>query len=137
MDDLGSGGFTSVATRPRLGITVQDVASYPEDVARRLDLPDAGVAVVDVQPGSGAEAAGIRPSTLTMSSGPTSVPVPEDVIVGADGREVDSASDLQSIVFAKRAGDVVTLEIVRSGERIVVDVEVRVVPEEPQDEEAP
>ncbi len=130
LDELREGGFVSVETRPRLGVTVQNVDAYPQQVRDRLSLPDEGVAVIEVAPGSAADEAGLRPSGMSLDVGGRTLPVPDDVITAIDGEPVTSARDLQRAVFAKDAGDTVSLTVVRSGEEITVDVTLAVVPEE-------
>jgi len=130
LDELREGGFVSVETRPRLGVTVQDVGAYPRQVRDRLSLPENGVAVIDVAPGSAADEAGLRPSGMSLDVGGRTLPVPEDVITAIDGEPVTAARDLQRAVFAKDSGDTVTLTVLRDGEEITVDVTLSVVPEE-------
>jgi len=130
LDELREGGFVSVETRPRLGVTVQDVGAYPRQVRDRLSLPENGVAVIDVAPGSAADQAGLQPSGMSLDVGGRTLPVPEDVITAIDGEPVTAARDLQRAVFAKDAGDTVTLTVLRDGEEITVDVTLSVVPQE-------
>ena len=130
LDSLREGGFVSVETRPRLGITVQSIRAYPEQVRSRLSLPASGVAVIDVAPGSAADEAGLRPSDMAVDVGGRTLPVPQDVITEIDGEPVGSPGDLQRAVFAKDEGDTVTLTVLRDGEEITVDVTLSVVPQE-------
>lgn len=132
LDELRAGGFTSIETRPRLGIAIQDVSAYPDQIRSRLNLPEQGVGVLQVAPGSGAEQAGLQGSPFSVQVNGQQVPVPGDVIVAADGEEITSAGQLQRLVFAKQEGEVVTLEVLREGERVTVDVPLTVV--EPQEQ---
>jgi putative serine protease PepD len=56
--------------------------------------------VVNVEPGSPAEAAGIEE---------------QDVIIAVDGTPVGSSEELQVAVDSKSPGDTVTVELVRGG----------------------
>jgi S1-C subfamily serine protease len=133
LPQLKQGGVASTETRPRLGIVIQDVAAYPSEVRQRLNLPDQGVGILRVEPGSSAEKAGLQGSTFAIDLGQgQSIPVPGDIITAADGTAVASASDLQSIVFQKAEGDVVHLSILRNGQTLEVDVPLQVVPPQPQ-----
>lgn len=133
LPQLQQGGVASTETRPRLGIVIQDVASYPSAVRQRLNLPDEGVGILQVEPGSSAEKAGLQGSAFAIDLGQgQSIPVPGDIITAADGTPVSTASDLQSIVFGKKEGDVVHLSILRNGQTEEVDVPLQVVPQEPQ-----
>ncbi len=70
-------------------------------------------------------------SQFTFVNG-TRVPVGGDVIVGVDGREVDSGEVLTSYLFTHvRAGENVTLTVVRDGERRQVNVTLAERPELP------
>jgi len=133
LPELRSGGYVSVSNRARLGVTVQNVAAYPEALRERLGLPDTGVAVIEVAEGSAAEAAGLRPSSFAVQIGGRTVPVPEDVITAIDGVPVADSSELQRAVFALEAGDRVTLTVVRGSETAELDVTLLVVPDEPSE----
>jgi S1-C subfamily serine protease len=130
LEELSSGGFVSVETRARLGISVRNVASYPEAVRSRLGLPDRGVAILAVEPGGAAEEAGLRGSEFALDLNGMAVPIPEDVIVMVDGEEVRNTSELQRRVFAKSEGDAVTVTVRRGAETVDVDVVLRVVPQD-------
>ncbi|MDZ7800675.1 MAG: trypsin-like peptidase domain-containing protein [Trueperaceae bacterium] len=134
LDDLRDGGFTSIDTRPRLGIQIRDVSAYPDAIRERLGIPDEGVGVLQVQPGSAAEEAGLRGSEFAVQIGGQTVPVPGDVITAADGDPITSADQLQRHVFARSEGDVVTLSVLRGDETLEIDVELAVVPTETEEE---
>ncbi|WP_313692000.1 S1C family serine protease [Halorarum halobium] len=62
----------------------------------------------------------------------TRVPVGGDVVVGIDGRAVDSTEDLsQYLLTEARPGDTVTLTVIRDGERTEVTVTLAERPEPP------
>jgi len=114
--------------RPRLGIAAQGLDLYPDLVRAELDLPDQGVAVIEVQPGSVAARSGILGSseTLTLEGG-QEVPVPGDVIVAIDGDPVDEIEDITlRVTFESEPGEEVELTIVRDGKRIRVPVTLEV-----------
>ncbi len=127
LDELQSGGFISVETRARLGVSVRNVSAYPEAIRERLGIPSDGVAILAVEPGSGAAAAGLRGSSFAVEVGGTTVPVPDDVITSIDGTPVSTVEDLQRLVFAKREGDAVDVTFVRNGAERSVTVVLRVV----------
>ena len=110
--------------RPRLGIAAQGLELYPASVRAELGLPDEGVAVIEVQPGSVAARSGVLGSTETLTlEGGQEVPVPGDVIVAIDGEPVDEVEDITlRVTFGSDAGDEVELTIVRDGKRISVPV---------------
>ena len=130
LDELREGGYISVDTRPRLGVSIQNVAAYPAELRERLDLPDRGVAVLQVQSGSAAEEAGLRGSRMAVQIGDRTLPLPEDVIIAANGEPVHDADQLQATVFALGAGDTVTLTVLRDGDEVEIPVTLRVVPQE-------
>ena len=124
--NLEDGGVTDISsTRPRLGISAQALDLVPFSVREDLGLPDEGVAVIDVQPGSVAEKAGLRGSdeTITLEGG-FEIPAPGDIIVAIDGQSVDAVEDITELVtYGSEAGDELDFRVVRSG--IEFDISVR------------
>ncbi len=85
--------------RGRLGVTAQDLS--PELAqAFGLDIYE-GAVIAQVNSGSAAEAAGLKPG---------------DVVLAVNGRKVDNSSDLRNEVGLRRVGENLTLQILRSGE---------------------
>ena len=66
--------------------------------------------VVQVQPNSGAEKAGIQPG---------------DVIIKADGKTITSFEDLQSIINNHKVGDVISVTVWRNGKTFTVPVKLQ------------
>jgi putative serine protease PepD len=95
---------TGTARHPYLGISSLTVSPA---IAERYGLPvDAGVLVDAVQPGSPAEAAGIKAG---------------DIIVGIGGTRITSVEDVFLAIRSHRVGDVVSVEIVRGAERLTLE----------------
>ncbi len=97
--------------RPYLGIVSVPVtpalaAAYGLAVSR-------GVLVVDVEPGSAAERAGIQPG---------------DIIVGFDGRAIGNADDLQAALSDHQPGDRVTIVVNRNGRELPLEVTLGTAP---------
>ncbi|MCL2030319.1 MAG: trypsin-like peptidase domain-containing protein [Oscillospiraceae bacterium] len=89
--------------RPQMGITIDlDYSSY----ARRYRLP-AGVYVSSVEPGSGAEKAGLREG---------------DVITEMGGTAIINESGLQAAKSRYRAGETVGLKYIRDGKEYTTDI---------------
>ena len=126
LSNLETGGVTDISsTRPRLGISAQALDLVPFALREQLGLPDSGVAVIDVQPGSVADKAGLRGSgeTIALEDG-FEVPVPGDIIVSIDGRSVDSVEDItERVTYGSEAGEELDFRVVRAG--IEIDVRVR------------
>ena len=92
-------------TRGYIGATVQAVT--PE-ISASLGLHGRkGALVADLAPGGPAEQAGLQPG---------------DVVLGIDGRPVDSADELTRQVAMVHPGQVARLEVLRSGRTLTVDV---------------
>jgi serine protease Do len=84
--------------RGLLGVTIQEI---DEDLARQFKLPDAqGALVTQVNPGSAAEKAGLKPG---------------DVIVRFNDRKITDTRHLRNLVAATAPGSSVELLIVREG----------------------
>ena len=82
-----------------LGVTIQNLT--PE-IAKGLDIKaDTGVVVTQVQPGSGADKAGVKAG---------------DVILKVDGKAVTSNSALSSMIGTLRRGSDVQLQLARNGQ---------------------
>ncbi|HEV2112082.1 MAG TPA: PDZ domain-containing protein, partial [Gammaproteobacteria bacterium] len=82
-----------------LGVTIQNLT--PE-IAKGLGIStDTGVVVTQVQPGSGADKAGVKAG---------------DVILKVDGKPVTSNASLQSIIGTLRRGSQVELQLARNGQ---------------------
>ena len=94
-----------VLGRPALGVTV---GAVPAKAAEYYDIPD-GLYVISVNPGSGAEAVGVRRG---------------DIVVSADGEHVSEIGDLAAVIDRKEIGQTVSLELYRDGEMLYVDVEL-------------
>jgi S1-C subfamily serine protease len=103
-----------------LGVETQPL--YPQ-LAARLDIPsETGALVADVTPDGPAEKAGLEGSDQTIRFQGQEVKAGGDVIVALDDEEIDDASDLPELISRLDAGDEVTLEIIRDGERRDIEV---------------
>ena len=100
--------------RPSLGITVDD------DMNRlvRQQLGVEGVLILRVQPGSAAEAAGLRGAELDMQGNL----VPGDIILGVGDQDVDGIAELLSALDDHRIGEQVSVRLWRSGRETEVNV---------------
>jgi S1-C subfamily serine protease len=81
-----------------------------------LNLPvKSGALVQTVQKGTPAEKAGIHGGTITTENG--QIAVGGDIIVGIDGKAVNSSEELSNAIGAKKPGDVVNVELKRANGR--------------------
>ncbi|MFT6214299.1 MAG: Do/DeqQ family serine protease [Roseivirga sp.] len=90
MDDLLEFGEVQ---RGLLGVTIRDADGQDTDEL-------SGVRIVSVSPGGAADIAGLKT---------------EDVIVGVDGKEVKTTSQLQELIARRRPGDDVAIGFKRKG----------------------
>jgi serine protease Do len=98
-----------------LGVQIQPVT---EEVAESLGLKEAGGALVaNVEPGSPADDAGLRPG---------------DVIVGMDDKRLESFKALPRLVGATQAGSKARLEVYRDGKLRDIEVGIGSMPDEQQ-----
>jgi serine protease Do len=138
--ELQEGGLTGIFAaaldpdRPRLGVSITTVDTYPASVREALGLPDDGLVVMDVQQGAPAAEAGITGPTFSAMVGGQEFPAGGDVILEADGVTLVRPEDLQRIVFAKEAGDEVELVVWRNGDTRTVTVELRTLQAEAQEQ---
>lgn len=104
MPELEEHGYV---TRGWLGVSIQ---SLTRDLAASLGLDEAvGALVADVVDDSPARRAGIRRG---------------DVILGYNGREVTTSSELPSLVAETRVGETVPVELSRRGRRETLSVTI-------------
>lgn len=135
MEALAAGGLSGVAAeaasisqRPRLGLTAAaSVESFPTELRTSLELPEHGVIVQDVSPGSPADKAGLQGATDAVIVAGQAFPVGGDIITGVEGRDVERTIHLQQVVLNHGAGDELTLNVWRDGEEHAVKVRLEVV----------
>ncbi len=104
--------------RPTLGVKVDDEVSRV--AVKELGLKG-GILVLDVTPGSAAEAAGIHPSRLTRGGDL----IAGDVIQAIDGKPLNKVSELIDVLERHQVGDRVVLDIWREGHRTQVEVTLK------------
>ncbi len=102
--------------QPGLGIRIADDAA-----AERLELP--GVLIIQVEPQSGAAAAGLRGTRRT----PRGRLILGDIIVAVASDSVTSSNDLLNALEKHRVGDSVEIEIIRGNKRLRVPVRLQAV----------
>lgn len=100
--------------RPGLGVSVD------ADINRLLmrELGMQGVVVLEVEPGSAAEAVGLRGTEVDRDGRV----IPGDVIIALDDTQVDSVATLLSRLDDHRVGDRVTLRLWRAGRETELEV---------------
>jgi serine protease Do len=106
MDDIIAHGKVRVGV---LGILIREVTPEDAAVAGMKDIRGAKVDGFNPATGSGAERAG-------MQAG--------DIIVTADGQQVDRVSTLQRVVRNHQPGETVKLEVMRYGQKKTFDVKL-------------
>jgi len=100
--------------RPQLGVRLAE-----DTVSRRWGLP--GVLILQIEPGSGAEAAGLQGTRIDARGRPSL----GDIIVGIESDSVENADDLMNALEKYQAGDTVTVTVVRGDERLRVPVTIQ------------
>jgi len=100
--------------RPTLGVSVDEDVNRA--IARRLDVE--GVAVLRVEPGSGADLAGLQPLQVL----PDGDFVPGDIIRAVEDRPTPGVSELLAILDDYSVGDLVRLTVWRNGDERSVSV---------------
>lgn len=89
------------------------------DLAQALALPvDRGVLVESVGPGGPAAKAGIHGGNHIVLAGLRELRIGGDVIIGVNGQEVSSQSDLNLLLNRARPGQTATVTILRNGHRM-------------------
>jgi S1-C subfamily serine protease len=107
-----------------LGISGQSVTAA---LAQQLELSiNTGVYVVSVSAGSPADKAGLKGGNFDSRG---QVLAGGDVITAVDGDTINTIQELQSYIKAQKAGDTVTLSILRSGAAISIQATLAERPE--------
>jgi S1-C subfamily serine protease len=104
-------------TRPVLGISTDEQLN--QLIAKQLGVK--GVAVLKVEPGSPAEAAGLRGA----KTAPDGSIVPGDIITAIDGKGVDSVARLVNRLDERKVGDTVKLTVQRDGKQTEVNATLK------------
>lgn len=120
---LRHGGFIR---NPEMGVEVISLDQYPKSIADQFHLPDHGVMVVAVLPGSPAAKAGLRGAQFTINLNGQRLPAGGDIIVAVDGKPLKDATQLQNKVFSMQPGQTVKLTILRDGRTMHVRVRVEI-----------
>jgi S1-C subfamily serine protease len=97
-------------TRPVLGVSTDEQLN--QLLAKQLGVK--GVAVLNVEPGSPAEAAGLRAARRGADGGV----VPGDIITAVDGKAVDSVARLVNRLDERKVGDTIKLTVQRDGKPV-------------------
>ena len=102
--------------RPRLGVEINEEVN--QAILEQLGIE--GVLILQVTPGSTAEAAGLRGTKVQEEGGV----IPGDVITRLGGTEVTSVRELLARLDDFGVGDRTSITIWRNGETIKLDIEL-------------
>ncbi|NOZ29815.1 MAG: trypsin-like serine protease [Chloroflexi bacterium] len=99
-------------------------------LARALDLPvQQGLLVARIYRGSPAAKAGLRGARREMIIGNRIILVGGDIITAIDGYSIQGMDDLEDYLEERtQVGQTVTLEVIRGGQRMRIDVELEEMP---------
>ena len=125
LDEFQQRGHIS---RPSLGVRTVYVAG---DLAGMLDLPSqGGLLVQTVERGSAAEGAGLRGPSRMVVVGGFQLGIGGDLILAADGQNIEDNNTLPTLLNRKRGGDMIELTIYRNGRTQKVQVKLGEVPQQ-------
>ncbi|MEO6595186.1 MAG: trypsin-like peptidase domain-containing protein, partial [Planctomycetota bacterium] len=105
INDVVPGLLDGSSAQRFMGVTV----GQPVRIDRRFGY-SAGVPVVRIEPGAGAEAAGIKPFEFDEHD---RVSAMGDVIVAVDGAPIRAYNDLQRLLRGRKRGETVAVKVVR------------------------
>jgi serine protease Do len=105
--------------RGEIGVFVQDITPV---MAAGLKLSrQTGVIVSDVEPGSPADKAGVKP---------------QDIVLAIDNRRIQYARDFELIFFRRQKGDMVSVRVLRDGKPLPNPISVEVAERESDEDDA-
>ncbi|MBB6098825.1 S1-C subfamily serine protease [Deinobacterium chartae] len=107
---------------PTLGIRFSSLEAYNPEVLKELGLPEQGMLVVDVTPGSPADKAGLRGGQGSRRFQDGTLRTGGDVILSVDGQRLTDSAQLPETLLGKRYGDTLRLGILRDGREQTVTV---------------
>jgi len=130
LGNLELGGLSDItSTRPNLGVSVRSVGLLPKGIRELLGLPDEGVVILDVQPDSPADKAGLRGSQTTIPVGTIEMQAGGDVVVAVNGSPITSTMELSSTVtYESMIGDTLELTVLRGGKELTIEVFLELLP---------
>ena len=106
--------------RPSLGVRTIPVG--PE-MAQELGLPaDYGVLIIQATPGGAADRAGLRGGNQRAYVGNVPVMLGGDLIIAIDGEEIADQQDLLAVLNKHKAGDTVTVTVIRNKRKMDIKV---------------
>ena len=106
--------------RPTLDIETLPIGP---DIAQQIGLPaDYGILIERTLPGGAAEKAGLHGGNQRLYQGNTPVMLGGDLIVGFDGKDIQTPQDLNAALNLHRAGDTVSVTVFRGQRRMTVKV---------------
>lgn len=110
---------------PVMGISMLDLSSADPELRGEAGLPETGVLVTRVFPGSPAAAAGLKAAEPVRRDDGSVMPNSDaDVITAVDGKQVDSSEDIRTAMIGKRVGDTVRLTVQRGKKTSQLDVKL-------------
>ncbi len=129
LEMLASGGYSNVfSSRPRIGVSIMNVQSYPKGVRESLNLPEHGLVITSVEEDGPADKAGLQGPDFEVMVDGSPTPAGGDVIVAIDGEKVTSATQIQDLVFSHKPNERIVVEVMRDGESVKVPVTLEIVP---------
>jgi S1-C subfamily serine protease len=121
---------TGRVEHPYLGIQGHPLTS---ELSQRFRLPvQRGVLVEVVTEGSGADKAGLREGDDEVVVAGETFVLGGDIIVAADGQQVESVEELREVIAAHKPGDKIRLQIYRDSKKTSVTVTLGRRPPSPQ-----
>ena len=126
--NLELGGLSDIRdTRPTLGAGLQTVNLLPKSIRELLELPDEGVVVVEVLPGSPADKAGLRGKQRTVKLSSFEFPAGGDVITAVNGVPLVNTEQLNLLItYEGEVGDRLDFTLLRDGEEMNVTVTLEI-----------
>lgn len=116
-----------LASRPHLGIEVSPLQAYPSNLLSQNKLPSSGLMIEKLDKGSPAEKVGLKAASKSVylqdpSGQAIQLGLNGDVIVEANGVQINDVNDLRGVLDQTKSGQAVSLKIWNHGQERTVQV---------------
>jgi S1-C subfamily serine protease len=123
---------TGEYAHPWMGVSFLDLSRWSDILQRSdIDVPDEGILILEVVPGSPADEAGLQGGDQVAVVGNARVRVGGDIILAINGEPVRGWSDMNIYLeLETRVGETIDVTVLRDGEEVTLPLTLAERPED-------